>query len=201
MDDSGSLSLGYALAALAAVIQTETASPGFSVYFVFLGLSERQAVLTLYGVALLFGMLALVFLVAEVRLFYALLILKAPARVARPAVRRWRCRAALAPGAAPEPGFESYPRRLRRRRPAQAAAERAGTRRARVVSGSTAPLRGVRHRGGAHHRFPYDGDAQGGDLCGMRADRCSLPALRRGLPRYAFRASSIGGRTAGASSG
>ena len=114
MGDSGSLFLGYALAALAVVIQAETPSAGFSVYFVsaavlavpifdttlvtvmrtlsgrsvsqggrdhsshrlvFLGLSERQAVLTLYGISLGFGVLALVFLVAEVRLFYALLIL------------------------------------------------------------------------------------------------------------------------------
>ena len=114
MGDSGSLFLGYTLAALAVVIQTETASAGFTAYFVsaavlavpifdttlvtvartlsgrsvsqggrdhsshrlvFLGLSERQAVLTLYGIALGFGVLALVFLIAEVRLFYALLIL------------------------------------------------------------------------------------------------------------------------------
>ena len=114
MGDSGSLFLGYMLAALAVVIQAETASSSFSVYFVsaavlavpifdttlvtvmrtlsgrsvsqggrdhsshrlvFLGLSERQAVLTLYGISLGFGVLGLVFLVAEVKLFYALLIL------------------------------------------------------------------------------------------------------------------------------
>ena len=114
MGDSGSLFLGYTLAALAVVIQAETAASGFAAYFVsaavlavpifdttlvtvartlsgrsvsqggrdhsshrlvFLGLSERQAVLTLYGIALGFGVLALVFLIAEVRLFYALLIL------------------------------------------------------------------------------------------------------------------------------
>ena len=41
---------------------------------VVLGLSERGAVLTLYGISLTFGVLALAFHVAEVTLFYALIV-------------------------------------------------------------------------------------------------------------------------------
>ncbi len=119
MGDSGSLFLGYMVAALALVIQADVlatepeAAGGFAVYLVsaavlavpifdttlvtvartlsgravsqggrdhsshrlvFLGLSERQAVLTLYSISLLFGALALLFLFSAPALFYALLI-------------------------------------------------------------------------------------------------------------------------------
>lgn len=46
---------------------------------VFLGLSESKAVLTLYGVSLLFGVVALLFQFTEPRLFYALFLLMAVA--------------------------------------------------------------------------------------------------------------------------
>ena len=46
---------------------------------VVLGLSERGAVLTLYGISLAFGALALAFHVAEVKLFYALIVFPAVA--------------------------------------------------------------------------------------------------------------------------
>lgn len=48
---------------------------------VFLGLSERQAVLTLYGISALFGLLALFFQVAEVTLFFAVLAMMGVALV------------------------------------------------------------------------------------------------------------------------
>jgi UDP-GlcNAc:undecaprenyl-phosphate/decaprenyl-phosphate GlcNAc-1-phosphate transferase len=113
MGDSGSLFLGYTIAALAVVIQRDvTPAYAFGSYLVsaavlavpifdttlvtvmrkgsgraisqggrdhsshrlvFLGLSEREAVLTLYGVSLLFGGTALLFLSMSVLLFYALL--------------------------------------------------------------------------------------------------------------------------------
>ena len=114
MGDSGSMFLGYTIAALAIMIQSDAQAPGrFSAYLmsamvmaipifdttlvtivrtlagrsisqggrdhsshrlVFLGLSERKAVLTLYGISLLFGLVALLFQFTEPRLFYALFL-------------------------------------------------------------------------------------------------------------------------------
>ncbi len=119
MGDSGSMFLGYTIAALAVIIQTESASAGrFSAYLmsamvmaipifdttlvtlvrtlagrsisqggrdhsshrlVFLGLSEKKAVLTLYGISMLFGAVALLFQFTEARLFYALFLVMAVA--------------------------------------------------------------------------------------------------------------------------
>lgn len=115
MGDSGSLFLGYSIAALAVVIQNDgQPSHTFGVYLVsaavlaipifdttlvtvmrkasgraisqggrdhsshrlvFLGLSERDAVLTLYGLSALFGGISLLFLSAPLLLFYSLLAL------------------------------------------------------------------------------------------------------------------------------
>ncbi len=112
MGDCGSLFLGFAIAALALIIQDKAASVGaWAAYvvplavlavpifdttlvtlvrkmagrpvsqggrdhtshrLVFLGLSERHAVLMLYGISLLSGALALVVLFFDVKLFYAL---------------------------------------------------------------------------------------------------------------------------------
>lgn len=115
MGDSGSLFLGYSIAALAVVIQNGVQpAHAFGVYLVsaavlaipifdttlvtvmrkasgraisqggrdhsshrlvFLGLSERDAVLTLYGLSALFGGISLLFLSAPLLLFYSLLAL------------------------------------------------------------------------------------------------------------------------------
>ena len=112
MGDSGSLFLGYAIAAFAIIIQGQVSGPGgLGIYLVsvavlavpifdttlvtlvrtlsgrsvsqggrdhsshrlvFMGLSERRAVLTLYGISMAFGGLALFFHFTEVKLFYAL---------------------------------------------------------------------------------------------------------------------------------
>ena len=112
MGDSGSLFLGYAIAAFALIIQAQVSGrQGLAIYLVsaavlavpifdttlvtivrtlsgravsqggrdhsshrlvFLGLSERRAVVMLYGISLVFGGLALLFHFAEVKLFYAL---------------------------------------------------------------------------------------------------------------------------------
>lgn len=114
MGDSGSLFLGYMIAALSIVIQAEsTSSSQYGIYLVslvivavpildttlvtlvrpaagrlvsqggrdhtshrlvFLGLSEKAAVLVLYGISLVFGALALAFHIAKPQLFYALVI-------------------------------------------------------------------------------------------------------------------------------
>lgn len=119
MGDSGSMFLGYTIASLAVIIQSEAASPGrFSAYLmsamvmaipifdttlvtlvrtlagrsisqggrdhsshrlVFLGLSEKKAVLTLYGISLLFGAVALLFQFTQAQLFYALFLFMAVA--------------------------------------------------------------------------------------------------------------------------
>ena len=112
MGDSGSMFLGYSIAALAVTIQSEASSTTpFAVYLVsamvlavpifdttlvtlartmagrsisqggrdhsshrlvFLGLSEKRAVLTLYGISFFSGAIAILFQFAEPRLFYAL---------------------------------------------------------------------------------------------------------------------------------
>lgn len=117
MGDSGSLFLGYSIAALAVVIQNGVIpSEAFGVYLVsaavlaipifdttlvtvmrkasgraisqggrdhsshrlvFLGLSERAAVLTLYALSALFGGISLLFLSTPLLLFYSLLALTA----------------------------------------------------------------------------------------------------------------------------
>lgn len=114
MGDSGSMFLGYLIAALALIVQSDQGTPvKFSAYLmaimvlaipildttlvtivrtlagrsisqggrdhsshrlVFLGLSEKRAVLTLYGVSFLFGITALLFLFTEPTLFYALFL-------------------------------------------------------------------------------------------------------------------------------
>lgn len=114
MGDSGSLFLGFAVAALALIIQEQATAVGsWAAYLVplavlavpifdttlvtlvrklsgrpvsqggrdhsshrlvFLGLSERHAVLVLYGISLLAGALALFVLFIDVMLFYALVI-------------------------------------------------------------------------------------------------------------------------------
>ena len=117
MGDSGSMFLGYCIASLAVMIQSDTASISpFAVYIVsamvmvvpifdttlvtlvrtlagraisqggrdhsshrlvFLGLSEKRAVLTLYSISFLFGVVALLFQFTEPRLFYALFMFMA----------------------------------------------------------------------------------------------------------------------------
>lgn len=119
MGDSGSMFLGYTIAALAIMIQADAPLQGrFSAYLmsvmvmaipifdttlvtlvrtlagrsisqggrdhtshrlVFLGLSERKAVLTLYVISLLFGCVALLFQFSEPQLFYALFVFMAAA--------------------------------------------------------------------------------------------------------------------------
>lgn len=114
MGDSGSMFLGYIIAALAIIIQDGAPVEGrFSAYLmsvmvmaipifdttlvtlvrtlagraisqggrdhtshrlVFLGLSEKKAVLTLYSISLLFGSVALLFQFTEPQLFYALFV-------------------------------------------------------------------------------------------------------------------------------
>ena len=113
MGDSGSLFLGFSVAALAMKIQPSASGDALGVYLVsiavlavpifdttlvtfvrklsgraisqggrdhsshrlvFLGLSERTAVLTLYGISLLFGVAGMLFQFADVRIFYALLL-------------------------------------------------------------------------------------------------------------------------------
>lgn len=119
MGDSGSMFLGYTIAALALLIQSDAQVPGeYTAYLisamvmaipifdttlvtlvrtlagrsisqggrdhvshrlVFLGLSEKRAVLTLYGISLFFGATALVFQFTQPALFYALFLLMAVA--------------------------------------------------------------------------------------------------------------------------
>lgn len=115
MGDSGSMFLGYTIAALAIMIQSDAqvTSGRFTIYLmsamvmaipifdttlvtlvrtlagrsisqggrdhsshrlVFLGLSERMAVLTLYGISLFFGAVALLLQFTEPQLFYALFL-------------------------------------------------------------------------------------------------------------------------------
>ncbi|MEZ4699368.1 MAG: hypothetical protein R2834_03475 [Rhodothermales bacterium] len=115
MGDSGSLFLGYMIAAMSLVAQSHAATEASSIAItlvsvlvmaipifdttlvtivrkmsgravsqggrdhsshrlVFLGLSERRAVLTLYGISLLFGLTALTVQYADVHVFYALMI-------------------------------------------------------------------------------------------------------------------------------
>ncbi len=113
MGDCGSLFLGFMIASLAIVVQSEVVGGGFAVYLVsavvlavpifdttlvtlvrpaagrsvkqggrdhtshrlvFLGLTEKNAVLVLYLISLVFGALALAFHVSNTQVFFALVI-------------------------------------------------------------------------------------------------------------------------------